>query len=103
MKLPIDFRKLRDLIPCRRVLEDYYGWRPVMTRGCLSRGPCPFHGSAPRSRSLAVVSGQWYCHKCHTFGDSVDLLTRKYLQTAVEAAEELCEKYRVAVPRKPHR
>lgn len=55
-------------------LLDKIGWRPTSSVAGERRGPCPIHASnSPRSRSFAVKGEAWYCHKCKTGGDVIDL------------------------------
>lgn len=97
---PINFRRIRELIPPASVLR-ILGWKHVWEARGLLRGPCPIHGSADMSsRSLVVNHQVVYCHKCHWTGDAVALWANaKGLELdPYQAAVELCELLDVVLP-----
>lgn len=93
----IDFRMLNQALPVREVL-DLLGLRYASIQGRHWRGKCPFHQSASVvSRSLMVdlYAAKFFCHKCHEFGDILDLWSRVKGVTLVAAAQELQRQFRV--------
>lgn len=71
----IDFNRLRAEITMEQVLR-LLEFQPVDGRGNQLHGPCPVHGSkSPRSRifSVNVHTGRYYCHKCHSRGNQLEL------------------------------
>jgi hypothetical protein len=95
---PLDFRRLRDLIDARRVLEQM-GWRPTCRGARDWRGPCPFHGSShPRSVSLSVGPRVIFCFICKWDGDGIEAWKWHKKLTVLRAAHELCEVLSIAKP-----
>lgn len=95
---PIDFARLRGLISPRIAL-DLIGWSPQWSRGpTLARGPCPYHGSAPGSRSLVVSDRVVYCHKCHWSSDAIGIWGWHTGLEVYDAAVDLCTRAMVEVP-----
>jgi DNA primase len=96
----IDFAKLRAEIRMDDVLRQL-GFQPVGRRGDQWHGPCPVHGStSPRSRifSVNVRTGRYYCHKCHSHGNPLELWAAVHQLPLYEAVLDLCRTLGHTVP-----
>jgi DNA primase len=88
----VDFERLRDEITMQEVLW-LLGFQPVSRRGDQLRGPCPVHKSmAPRGRTFSVNlrNRRYYCHKCRSRGNQLDLWAAIRKLPIYEAALDLC-------------
>ena len=88
----VDFEIVRGAISMSQVL-DQLDFEPTSRLGDQWRGPCPVHGStSPRSRSFSVnmETGRYYCHKCHSRGNQLELWAAANNMTTYEAALDLC-------------
>jgi len=88
----IDFTRLRAEITMEQVLERL-GFQPVACWGDQLRGPCPVHCSSwPRSRTFSVNLRlrRYYCHKCHSRGNPLELWAAVHDLPIYEAAMDLC-------------
>jgi DNA primase len=88
----IDFARLRAEITMEQVLARL-GFEPVACWGDQLRGPCPVHGSSsPRSRTFSVNqrSRRYYCHKCRSHGNALELWAAVHDLPIYEAALDLC-------------
>ena len=71
----IDFDVLRKEIRIDQVL-DLLGFEPSSVSGDQLRGPCPVHGSSSdlsRSFSVNLTKGRYYCFKCNSKGNQLEL------------------------------
>jgi DNA primase len=96
----IDFARLRVEITMEQVLA-CLGFEPVACRGDQLRGPCPIHGSSrPRSRSFSVSlrHRRYYCHKCQSHGNPLELWAAVHHLPIYEAALDLCRTLGHPVP-----
>jgi DNA primase len=96
----VDFDVLRNEITMENVLTRL-GFRPTSQSGDQLRGPCPVHGSkSPHSRTFSVnlASGRYYCHKCHSRGNQLELWAAVYKLSLYEAAADLCRVLAREVP-----
>jgi DNA primase len=96
----IDFRLLREQVPLAQVLE-LIGFTPLTRRGAQVRGRCPLHGSSsPRSRSFAAHLERhcWYCFRCGSGGNALDLYLALTRLPVYEGALELCARLHQPVP-----
>ena len=101
----IDFARLRAEITMEQVL-DRLGFQPVARSGDQLRGPCPVHGSSSsRSRtfSVNVRHRRYYCHKCRSHGNQLELWAAVRDLPLYEAAVDLCRALGHPVPRKTRR
>jgi DNA primase len=76
-------------------------FQPTQRRGNQLHGPCPVHGStSTRSRSLSVNldSGRYYCHKCRSHGNQLELWAAVNRIPLYEAAQNLCRALGREVP-----
>lgn len=88
----IDFDALRREITMERVLA-LLGFEPTTRSGPQWRGPCPVHGSTSegsRSFSVNLEAGRYYCHKCHSRGNHLELWAAAKQLPLYEAALDLC-------------
>jgi len=88
----IDFHRLRSEITIEQVLGQL-GFQPCSRSRNQLRGPCPVHRStSPGSRtfSVNVSTGRFYCHKCHSKGNALELWAAVHQLPLYEAAIDLC-------------
>ena len=96
----VDFQVLRTRITMADVLRQL-GFLPVSRAGEQLRGPCPVHGSRSiRSRTFSVnlESGRYYCHKCQSQGNPLELWAAVCKLPLYEAALDLCRALGREVP-----
>jgi len=96
----IDFNTLRDEITMEQVLELIH-FAPSSRLGDQWRGPCPVHQSASsRSRSLSVnlSTRRYYCHKCQSKGNQLELWAQINQLPIYDAAINLCRALGRPVP-----
>ncbi len=89
----IDFNRLRREITMERVLEQL-NFQPTSRSGNQLHGPCPVHGSASagsRSLSVNLDSGRYYCHKCRSHGNQLELWAAVNRLPLYQAARDLCQ------------
>ena len=88
----VDFNVLREEITMEQVLNQI-GFTPSSRSGNQWHGPCPVHGSTSKSSgtfSVNVDTGRYYCHKCHSRGNQLELWAAVQELPLYEAAIELC-------------
>jgi DNA primase len=88
----IDFNALRNTITMEEVLRKI-GFEPVSRTGDQLHGPCFIHGSSsPSSKTFSVNLriGRYYCHKCGSKGNQLELWTVIHKLTIYDAAVDLC-------------
>jgi DNA primase len=88
----IDFAKLRAEITMEQVLN-LLNFEPSSRSGDQWRGPCPVHRStSTRSRTLSVnlSTRRYYCHKCRSSGNQVELWAAVKHLPIYDAAIDLC-------------
>ena len=96
----IDFNALRHEITMEQVLELIH-FVPTSRLGDQCRGPCPVHQSASkRSRSLSVnlATKRYYCHKCRSKGNQLELWAQITQLPIYDAAIDLCRTLGRPVP-----
>lgn len=101
----IDFRQVRAQITMQQVL-DLLGFVPTARAGFRLRGPCPVHGSHfARSRvfSVSLRHQRYRCFKCHSAGTQLGLWAAVHGLSIYAAAEDLCRRLAIPVPRLPSR
>jgi DNA primase len=89
----IDFEVLRNEIGIDQVL-DVLGFQPSSVSGDQLRGPCPVHGSSSdqsRSFSVNVMRGRYYCFKCNSKGNQLELWAAVHRISIYQAAADLCK------------
>ena len=88
----IDFDVLRNEITIDQVL-DLLGFQPSSVSGDQLRGPCPVHGSSSdqsRSFSVNLTKGRYYCFKCNSKGNQLELWAAVHRISVYQAAVDLC-------------
>lgn len=88
----VDFNLLRRKITMTDVLSRL-GFEPTRRSGDQLHGPCPVHGSRSiRSRTFSVnlQTGRYYCHKCQSHGNQLELWAAVQKLPMYEAAVDLC-------------
>ena len=88
----IDFDVLRKEIRIDQVL-DLLGFQPSSVSGDQLRGPCPVHGSSSdlsRSFSVNLTKGRYYCFKCNSKGNQLELWAAVHRISVYQAAVDLC-------------
>ena len=71
----IDFHRLRAEITMEQVLN-LLQFEPSRRKGHQWYGDCPLHDSTSRrhrSFSVNVAIGRYYCHRCHSHGNQLEL------------------------------
>ena len=88
----VDFNVLRAEITMAQVL-DQLGFQATSRSGGQLRGPCPIHGSrssGSRTFSVNLDSGRYFCHKCQSHGNQLELWAAVKDLPIHEAAVDLC-------------
>jgi DNA primase len=88
----VDFHVLRNEIGMEQVL-DQLSFHPTSQAGGQLHGPCPVHRSSStnsRSFSVNLETGRYYCHKCHSYGNQLELWAAVHGLPMYEAALDLC-------------
>ena len=96
----VDFNTLRNEITMEQVLNQL-GFERISQSGDQLHGPCPIHGSlSPQSRTFSVNlrAGRYYCHKCHSKGNQLELWAAVHHIPIYEAAVDLCRALGREVP-----
>ncbi|MGI9323769.1 MAG: CHC2 zinc finger domain-containing protein [Pseudomonadales bacterium] len=97
----VDFEVLRNEIKMEQVLKQL-NFEQVGQTGDQLRGPCPVHKSSnPSSRTFSVNldTGRYYCHKCKSKGNQLELWAAVHGLSIYEAAIALCRALGRTVPR----
>ena len=97
----IDLAMLRSQVSIEQVLT-LVGFVPSSRHGHWLRGPCPVHHSGrPESRDFWVdlTTHRYRCFKCRSAGRQLDLWAAVYRAPIHAAAEDLCRRLGIAVPR----
>ena len=88
----VDFNVLRAEISMEDVLKQL-GFEPTSRSGSQLHGPCPVHGSTSnksRSFSVNLEKGRYYCHKCESRGNQLELWAAVHKLAFYDAAIDLC-------------
>lgn len=88
----VDFHRLRAEITMEQVLN-LLGFEPSRRRGDQWYGCCPLHGSAParcQFFSVNVAIRRYYCHRCHSQGNQLELWAAATKLPMHPAAIALC-------------
>ena len=96
----VDFNRLRSEITMSEVL-DQLGFQATSRTGNQLKGPCPVHGSSSegsRTFSVNLETGRYYCHKCKSHGNQLELWAAVNKQTIYEASVDLCRAVNREVP-----
>jgi DNA primase len=96
----VDFDRLCVEVPMDQVL-DLLGFQSVSRSGPQWYGRCPIHESrSKRSRCFSVnlTLGRYYCHRCHSHGNQLDLWAAATQLPLYPAALDLCQRLGREVP-----
>jgi DNA primase len=96
----VDFNLLRNEITMEQVLNQL-DFEPVTRTGPQWYGPCPVHDSASRrSRAFSVNidTRRYYCHRCHSQGNQLELWAAVKQLPLYQAAIDLCRALGREVP-----
>lgn len=96
----VDFNKLRTEVTMDEVLNQL-GFQPTSRTGNQLHGPCPVHGSTStgsRSFSVNLDEGRYYCHKCHSKGNQLELWAAVHKLSFYDSAVDLCRALGRSVP-----
>lgn len=96
----VDFDRLRAEITMEQVL-DLLEFRPTGRSGQQWYGCCPLHDSRSEHRcsfSVNVALGRYYCHRCHSHGNQLELWAAATRQAVHGAAIDLCGRLGRQVP-----
>src|SRR5688572_9111597 len=88
----VDFNVLRNEITMEDVLNQL-GFVSASQSGNQLHGPCPVHGSTSggsRSLSINLQTGRYYCHKCQSQGNQLELWAAVHRLPIYDAAIDLC-------------
>lgn len=88
----VDFNALRAEIAMEQVLNQL-GFTPTSRSGSQLHGPCPVHGSTSntsRTFSVNVETGRYFCHKCNSQGNQLELWAAVHKLSIHDAAIDLC-------------
>lgn len=88
----VSFAEVKRCVRVEQVLA-LLSWRYVRRNLHQLRGPCPIHKSSTSRScvfSVNLTRDVWYCHKCKTGGDVIDLYARAKGISTHDAALELC-------------
>ena len=88
----VDFDVLRGEITMQQVLNEI-GFQATHRDGDQLRGPCPVHGSTSthsRAFSVNLNTDRYYCHKCKSHGNQLELYAAVENITVYQAAVNLC-------------
>ena len=97
----VDFQQLREQIAIEEVLR-LLGCEAVSRNSDQWRGPCPVHRSASadsRVFSVNLKTNRYYCHKCRSHGNQLELWAETQQLSLYDAAIDLCQKLGKEVPR----
>lgn len=96
----VDFNVLRTEITMEQVLNQL-GFQPTSRSGNQLQGPCLVHGStsgSSRTFSVNIETARYYCHKCHSHGNQLELWAAVNKLPMYEAAVDLCRALGREVP-----
>jgi DNA primase len=96
----VDFNRVRTEITMEQVLS-LLGFQPVSRLRVQWYGSCPLHEPKPgrrRSFSVNVVNGRYYCHRCHSHGNQLELWAVATKQSLYQAAIDLCRRLGRDIP-----
>jgi DNA primase len=96
----VDFNILRAEIAIEDVLS-LVEFEPTTRSGPQWHGACPVHGcTSKRSRSFSVnvETGRYFCHKCNSKGNQIELWAAVNKMTLHQAAVDLCRALGREVP-----
>jgi len=96
----IDFNRVRAEITMEQVLN-LVGFQPSQRSGVQWYGNCPLHESTSKRRrsfSVNVAIGRYYCHRCHSHGNPLELWAAVTKLPLHQAAVDLCRRLGRDIP-----
>jgi hypothetical protein len=97
----VDFEQIRAVATMEQVLN-LLGFEPSSRSGSQWYGSCPLPdcgtGRGRGSFSVNVASGRYYCHRCRSHGNPLELWAAATKQPLHRAAVDLCHRLGCAVP-----
>jgi hypothetical protein len=96
----VDFDRVRAEITMEQVLS-LLGFQPVNRADVQWYGTCPLHESRAgrhRSFSVNVAIGRYFCHRCHSQGNQLELWAAATKQSLHKAAIDLCNRLGRDIP-----
>jgi len=96
----IDFDRVRTEITMEQVLS-LLGFEPSDRSGVQWYGSCPLDESRSgrrRSFSVNMAIGRYYCHRCHSHGNQIELWAAARKLPLHQAAIDLCHRLGRDVP-----
>jgi DNA primase len=97
----VDFERIRAAVTMEQVLN-LLGFEPSSRSGSQWYGSCPVPdcvaGRRRRGFSVNVALGRYYCHRCGSHGNQLELWAAVTKQPLHRAAVDLCHRLGCAVP-----
>jgi DNA primase len=97
----VDFARIRAVVTMEQVLN-LLGFEPLSRSGSQWYGSCPLDGCGAgrrrRSFSVNVASARYYCHRCQSHGNPLELWAAATQQSAYQAAIDLCRRLGCDIP-----
>lgn len=96
----IDFNQLRREVTMQQVLNAI-GFEATRRTGLQLKGPCPVHKSTRNhstSFSVNLGSHRYFCHKCGSHGNQLELWAAICQLNLYEASIELCKVLNRGIP-----
>jgi DNA primase len=97
----IDFGRIRARVTMEQVLN-LLGFEPTSRSGSQWYGRCPLDdcgtGRRRRGFSVNVASGRYYCHRCRSHGNPLELWAAATRLPLHQAAIDLCRRLGRDVP-----
>ena len=96
----INFNRLRAEITMAEVL-DLLGFEAVARSGVQWYGCCPLHEAPAKGQryfSANLALGRYYCHRCHSHGNAIELWAAATKRPLYQATIDLCQRLGREVP-----
>jgi DNA primase len=98
----VDFNRVRAEITMEQVLS-LLGFQPSRQSGVQWYGSCPLHEPSSghhrrRSFSVNVAIGRYFCHRCQSHGNQLELWAAATKLPLHQAAVDLCRRLGRDVP-----
>ncbi len=96
----VNFDRVRAEITMEQVLN-FLGFRASSRSAVQWYGSCPLHESRSGRRrefSVNVAIGRYYCHRCQSYGNQLELWAAARKLPVHQAAVDLCHRLGCEVP-----